>query len=165
MHHDVNLDIFQLIHDLDIIKNKYDVIGLCGTEVLNVSQSPLNWFTGSAQTPNKRWGCVTHGEVNSQSFYNIDRANIKDHSVACIDGLCIIFGQNAINSQLKFDEQFYFDQYDTDISLQTILNYKMKLGVIVEKSLQHYSIGKSILSEEFLKHEKDFRKKWKIELN
>jgi hypothetical protein len=37
---------------------------------------------------------------------------------------------------------------------------KLRLGVIVEKSLEHYSIGKSILTKDFLIHEVDFRKKW-----
>ena len=161
MHHDVELDIAKFIGDLGRCKNKYDVIGLCGTEVLNISQSPLNWYTGSNPTPNKRWGCVTHGELgNQQSFFSGDRSDIRDHEVACIDGLCIVFGAKAINSDLKFDEQFKFDQYDTDISLQVVMNYKLKLGVVVEESLLHYSVGKSIMTKEFLEHEKDLRKKW-----
>ena len=41
----------------------------------------------------------------------------------------------------------------------------MKLGVIVERSLQHFSIGKSILGTSFIEHEKDLRKKWNIELS
>lgn len=40
----------------------------------------------------------------------------------------------------------------------------LRLGVIVEKSLQHYSVGKSILSNDFLKHELDFRKKWGLDI-
>lgn len=69
-----------------------------------------------------------------------------------------------MKSDLKFDEKFAFDQYDTDISLQAILNYKMKVGVLVEKSLQHYSIGKSIMTDEFLAHELDLRKKWGFDI-
>jgi len=44
------------------------------------------------------------------------------------------------------------------------LKYKFKIGVLVEKSLQHYSIGKSIMTEEFLKHELDLRKKWGFDI-
>jgi hypothetical protein len=40
------------------------------------------------------------------------------------------------------------------------MTYKFKLGVIVEKSLHHFSVGKSILTQDFLAHEKDLRKKW-----
>lgn len=166
MHHDVQLNVSSFIRHLDEVKDKYDVIGLCGTEQLNVSQSPLNWFTGSRLVPNKRWGCVTHGEAeNCTSFYSSDRADVTDHQVACIDGLCMAFGKKALESKLEFDESFMFDQYDTDISLQTILTYHMKLGVIVERSLQHFSIGKSILGANFIEHEKDLRKKWNIELS
>lgn len=166
MHHDVSLNINSFISHLSSVKSKYDIVGLCGTETLNVSQTPLNWFTGSRLTPNKRWGCVTHGEMsNSTSFFSGDRADVTDHQVACIDGLCIAFGQKALQSAIQFDEQFMFDQYDTDISLQAILTYHLKLGVIVEQSLQHFSVGKSILSANFIEHEKDLRKKWNIELS
>lgn len=44
------------------------------------------------------------------------------------------------------------------------MKHNLKLGVIVEKSLQHYSIGKSILSVDFLRHELDFRKKWNLDI-
>lgn len=44
------------------------------------------------------------------------------------------------------------------------MKYKLKLGVIVEQSLQHYSVGKSILTKDFLTHELDFRKKWNLEI-
>ena len=56
-----------------------------------------------------------------------------------------------------------FDCYDTDISLQTVLKYKFKLGVIVEESLKHYSVGKSIMTDDFLMHEIDLRKKWQLD--
>ena len=90
--------------------------------------------------------------------------NITDHEVACIDGLCIIFGPNAIKSDIIFDTNFKFHHYDTDISFECILNKHLKLGVIVEKSLQHYSVGKGILDKSFLDEEVFFRKKWKIEI-
>lgn len=163
MHHDVDFNINSVLSNIEKCKNKYDIIGLCGTEVLNVSTSPLNWFTGSKTTPNKRWGCVTHGELgNLTSFFSKDRENITDHHVACIDGLCIIFCSSAINSDIKFNEELKFNCYDTDISLNAILNYKFKIGVVVEQSLKHYSVGKSILNNDFLTEEKILREKFKI---
>lgn len=163
IHSDVQIDIDHLISHLYECKDKYDVFGLCGTEVTNVSQSPLNWFTSSRFAPNKRWGCVHHGELgNTESFFNSDRFNITDHAVTCIDGLCIVFGENAIKSDMIFDTAFKFDQYDTDISFQTILTYKLRLGVIVERSLCHFSVGKSILSDQFLLTEITLREKWNL---
>lgn len=163
MHADVEVDIDKLIAHAEEYKDKYDVMGLCGTSVMNVSQSPLNWWTASNPTPEARWGCVTHGELgNQKSFFGSHHPEVRDHEVACIDGLCIIFGPKAIASGIKFDEQFLFDCYDTDISLQAVLKYKFKLGVIIEESLKHYSVGRSILTDDFLMHEIDLRKKWQL---
>lgn len=165
MHSDVKFDLQHLLAHIEECKDKYDVMGLCGTSTLNVSQSPLNWFTGSNPTPNTRYGHVTHGELgNLHSDFGAHSPNTTDHEVACIDGVCIIFGPKALKSELKFDEQFMFDFYDTDISLQTVMKYGMKLGVIVEPSLQHYSAGKSILTTNFLMSEIKFRQKWNFEI-
>lgn len=87
-----------------------------------------------------------------------------DHEVACIDGLCMIFTKKALSKPIFFDTKFQYDFYDTDLSFQCVLKYNLKLGVIVEKSLQHYSVGKSILTNDFLMHEVDFRKKWNLEI-
>ena len=161
MHADVKLDFAHFIDHLLECKDKYDVFGLCGCTKFSVGRSPLNWFTGSQPFPDQRWGCVTHGELGDQtSFFSEDRKDITDAEVACIDGLCIVLSRKAIDSGIRFDEQFLFDQYDTDFSAQCLMKYKLKLGVLVEPSLQHYSVGKSILTQEFLVHEQDLRKKW-----
>lgn len=166
MHADVKVNLDSLESHTAECSSKYDVMGLCGTSIMNVSQSPLNWWTGSNPTPQSKWGCVTHGELGNQtSFFNQHSPDARDHEVACIDGLCMIFTKKAIHeTAISFDEKFEFDFYDTDISFQCVMQYKLKLGVIVEKSLQHYSVGKSILTEDFLKHEIDFRQKWNLEI-
>ena len=165
LHADVSMDFDHLIKHMIECGEKYDVMGLCGCQKFSVSQSPLNWFTGSIPNPQHRWGCVTHGEEGDrQSFFSQDRSSITDAPVACIDGLCIIFTRKALETDMEFDEQFAFDFYDTDISFQTLLRYRLRLGVLVEESLTHYSIGKSILTKDFLTHEIDFRKKWNLEI-
>ena len=161
MHADVKLDVESFLSHLDECKDKYDVMGLCGCKKFSVGQSPLNWFTGSNPFPQERWGCVTHGELGDQRiFFSEDRSDITDSEVACIDGLCIIFSKKALYSSFQFDERFLFDQYDTDCSAQCLLRHHFKLGVLVEPSLHHFSIGKSILTHEFLVHEGDLRAKW-----
>jgi hypothetical protein len=163
MHGDVNVDLTHMIEHIKQCSSKYDVMGLCGCQKLNTSYSPLNWFTGSSHFPDGRYGCVTHSEDNSgTSFFNYKHPNVTDIPVSCIDGLCIIFTRNALMSGMMFDDNFKFDFYDTDISFSTILKYKLKLGVIIEKSLHHYSLGKSILTENFLKQEIIFRQKWNL---
>ena len=161
MHADVKLDLAHFIDHLLECKDKYDAFGLCGCTKISIGRSPLNWFTGSQPFPDQRWGCVTHGELGDQkSFFSEDRQDTTDAEVAFIDGLCIVLGRKAIESGIKFDEQFLFDQYDSDFSAQCLIQYKLKLGVLVEPSLHHYSVGKSILTQDFLVHEKDLRKKW-----
>ena len=166
MHADVKLDLKHFISHIEEVADKYDVIGLCGTTIVNVSQSPLNWYTGSRLNPDARWGCVTHTENGmTQAFFSKDRESITDHEVACIDGMCIVFGPKAIaDSELNFDTMFSFDFYDTDISFQCLMQQNLKIGVIVEPSLVHDSIGRSIMTDEFLVHEIDFRKKWKLDI-
>ena len=158
MHADVFLDLSHLINHILECSEKYDVMGLCGTEVLNISKTPLNWYTGSSDVPQKRWGCVTHGELGNQtSFFSQDRIETTDHSVGCIDGLCMIFNKKAVESGLEFDERLRFNCYDTQISLDALMNKKLQLGVIVEPSLQHYSVGRAILEQDFLIDEKVLR--------
>lgn len=165
MHADVSVDITHLLKHIEECKDKYDVFGLCGCSKISTSQQPLNWFCGSRPFPEFRWGCVTHGELGNQtSFFSQHHPNEFDHEVACIDGLCIIFGPKALQSNIIFDTNFKFHHYDTDISFECILHKNLKLGVLVEKSLQHYSVGKGILEQSFLEEEIFFRKKWKIEL-
>ena len=162
MHADISLNFIGLAKQVETLDGKYDVMGLCGCAKISVSQSPLNWFCGSRPFPMDRWGCVTHGELGNQtSFFNQHSPDVTDHEVACIDGLCIIFTRKAISSGLRFDNKLgQFDFYDTDISMQAVMKYGMKLGVIVRKDLIHYSIGKSILTQDFLKNEVKFRNKW-----
>ena len=162
VHADVSFDLVGVMDQLEGLGGKYDLVGMCGCSRISVGQSPLNWFCGSIPYPGDRWGCVTHGELGGQTaFFSQHHPDVADHEVACIDGLCIAFSRNAIDAGLRFDESLSpFDFYDTDISMQAVLKYKMKVGVIVRKELQHWSVGKSILSQDFLKNEEAFRAKW-----
>lgn len=161
MHADVNVDLDSMVSHIEKCSGKYDVMGLCGCEKISVSESPLNWFCGSSKFPHGRWGCVTHGELNnSTSFFNFDRKNVTDHQVSCIDGLCIILSKKSMESGLRFDENLSFNCYDTQISFDSIINFKLRLGVIVEPSLIHFSVGRSILQDSFLDEEIILRKRF-----
>ena len=162
VHGDVSFDPAGVMDQLESVSGKYDLLGMCGCAKISVGQSPLNWFCGSIPFPGDRWGCVTHGELGGQvAFFSSHHPDVADHEVACVDGLCIIFSRKAADAGLRFDESLSpFDFYDTDISMQAVLKYKMKVGVIVRKELQHWSVGRSILTPEFLKNEEAFRAKW-----
>lgn len=162
MHADVSFGLEGFISHIEKVSSKYDIVGLCGTATMNVSQSPLNWFTSSRLNPDKRWGCVMHGELGNQmSWFSQHSPDVGDHEVACIDGLCIVFTKRAIEDpSIRFDPEIgSFDFYDTDISMQAMMK-GLKLGVVVRKDLMHFSVGKSILSKQFLENELKFRKKW-----
>lgn len=166
MHADIFLDVDKLVDHIDQCAEKYDLMGLCGTEVVKVSNSPLSWYTASRQTPEKRWGYVVHGELDNQaSYFSNHSPEILDHEVAAVDGLCLILSKNLISAGIRFDTKFLFDFYDLDLCFQCLMNYKMKIGCLVQKDLYHYSVGKSILKPDFLTHEKDFRDKWGIQLS
>lgn len=162
MHSDVSFNVPSFIQHLISVNGKYGLIGLCGTSTFNVSQSPLNWWTSSNPTPFDKWGCVTHGELGNQtSFFSNHSPTVTDHEVSCIDGLCIIFTKTALETSMEFDESLSkFDFYDSDISMQAVMKYKLKVGVIVRQDLCHYSVGKSILTDSFLEAELKFRQKW-----
>lgn len=166
MHADVSLDLSGFIKHVEKVSEKYDILGLCGTATMNVMQSPLNWFTSSRPTPDKRWGCVMHGELGNQmAWFSQHSPDVGDHEVACLDGLCIIFTKKIIlDRSIRFDPNVgEFDFYDTDLSMQAMMS-GLKLGVVVRKDLMHFSIGKSILSQHFLENELKFRKKWNLPL-
>lgn len=165
MHSDVEIDLNKLYDHIEKCADKYDVMGLCGCEKISVSESPLNWFCGSRPYPEFRWGCVCHGELgNSVSFFSKDRADTTDHSVSCIDGLCIIISKKAVDAGLRFDENLKFNCYDTQISFDAILKYKLKVGCLVERELKHFSVGRSILTEEFLDEEYILRKHFNFDI-
>lgn len=166
MHADVRLNIESLLKHIEEVDGKYDVIGLCGCSKMTVSASPLNWWTASNPFPKHKWGCVSHGELGNQlSYFSAHHPMTYDHEVACIDGLCIILTKKAIeDSDILFDRTFEFSHYDTDFSFQCVMQKGLKLGVIVQKDLQHQSVGKSILTPEFMQSEEKFRAKWNMQL-
>lgn len=164
-HADVKFDPKSFISHLIEINGKYDLIGLAGTKKMNTSYSPLNWFTSSHEFPNQRYGHVimTNDGRIEDCFYNQHfNPNVGDTEVACIDGLCMIISKNLICKGFRFDNGIDdFNFYDTGASLKCILDYKGKVGVMIEK-VEHTSVGKSILSKSFIENEKKFREKWKF---
>jgi len=133
VHSDAKMDFIHIFNRLDECKGKYDVIGLCGTQRVMTSQTPLNWFTSSIPCPDRRVGYVKHGEDGGrESYFSRNRPDLVDAPVGMIDGVFIAFGKKALESGIRFDEQFAFDQYDSDISFQALLKYNLRLGVIVE---------------------------------
>lgn len=158
MHSDVEIDVKGLAQHIASCSGKYDIMGLCGCEKFSISESPLNWYCASRKYPEFRWGCVSHGELGDLvSFWNSDRKDETDHSVACIDGLCIAMSRKAMETGVRFDEKLRFNCYDTQISLDAVMKHGLRLGCLVERGLRHFSVGKSITTDVFMEDELELR--------
>lgn len=162
MHSDVDLSLNEFIKHLIEVKDKYDIVGLAGTKKLFISQSPLTWFTGSHKYPNERYGRITHNHdgMMIESFFNKEKPDVFDTEVITIDGLLMCLNKKTLqNEKARFDEQFTYDFYDLDFCLNAQINTDLKIGVFVQPTI-HKSLGKSVLTEEYLNPERKFRAKW-----
>lgn len=169
LHSDAAMDVGHFTNGLISSIGKYDIVGMAGAKRLNLKTSPLSWFTASRGNESGRVGMVMHmTPVGSRTpvipsvFTPGELKDIKDDYVAAIDGVCIAVGRRAIeNKDCRFDERFPFDFYDLDFSL-TANKLGLSLGVVVENSFVHMSVGKGILKPEYNKIENIFREKWGI---
>lgn len=162
MHSDVDLSLNEFVKHLIEVKDKYDIVGLAGTKKLFISQSPLTWFTGSHKYPNERYGRITHNHdgMMIESFFNKEKPDVFDTEVITIDGLLMCLNKKTLqNEKARFDEQFTYDFYDLDFCLNAQINTDLKIGVFVQPTI-HKSLGKSVLTEEYLNPERKFRAKW-----
>ena len=162
MHADVDLSIYDFVKHLLDVKDKYDIVGVAGTKKLFVSQSPLTWFTGSHKFPQDRYGRITHdhGGMMLESFFNREKPDVADTDVVTIDGLLMCFNKKIIQDEkTRFDEQFTYDFYDLDFCMNVQFNTDYKIGVFVQPTI-HNSLGKSVLTEEYLIPERKFRQKY-----
>ena len=162
MHSDVDLSLNEFVKHLIEVKDKYDIVGLAGTKKLFISQSPLTWFTGSHKYPSERYGRITHNHdgMMIESFFNKEKPDVFDTEVITIDGLLMCLNKKTLqNEKARFDEQFTYDFYDLDFCLNAQINTDLKIGVFVQPTI-HKSLGKSVLTEEYLNPERKFRAKW-----
>lgn len=162
MHSDVDISLYEFVRRVLETKDKYDVVGLAGTKKLFISQSPLTWFTGSNRYPRERYGRITHNHSGMmlESFFNRDKPETKDTEVLTVDGLLMCLNKKTMqNEKARFDEQFTYDFYDLDFCLNVQVNTDLKIGTIVMPTI-HNSLGKSVLTEEYLIPERKFRIKW-----
>ena len=162
MHSDVDLSLKEFVRRLIEVKDKYNIVGMAGTKKLFISQSPLTWFTGSHKYPNDRYGRITHDHdgMMYESFFNKEKQDVLDTEVMTIDGLLMCVDKKTMqNEKARFDEQFTYDFYDLDFCINAQVNTDLKIGVFVQPTI-HKSLGKAVLTEEYLIPERKFRAKW-----
>ena len=162
MHADVDLSIYDFVKHLVEVNGKYDIVGVAGTKKLFISQSPLTWFTGSHKFVDDRYGRITHNHdgMMLESFFNRKKPDVTDTETITIDGLLMCLNKKTMqNEKARFDEQFTYDFYDLDFCINAQVNTDLKIGTFVQPTI-HNSLGKSVLSEEYLIPERKFRAKW-----
>lgn len=162
MHSDVYFELYDFVKRLIENKDKYDVVGFAGTKKISLSNSPLTWFTGSSKFPDERYGKVIQNMNGhyEQSFFNFAHPEVKDTEVLTIDGLLMCLNKKVLESGIRFDEQFTYDFYDLDFCFSIQTQTDFKIGVFVDNKLLHESVGRSVLTKEFLEPERKFRMKW-----
>jgi hypothetical protein len=141
--------------------NKYDVLGIAGTNNLSLSkpaipEAPTGWHNSDR----KGWsGFVEHPTKNDNTDFNTNNFGPTPREVVTIDGLFIGIRTSAITNKIRFDEQFKWDFYDLDFCLNC---HKEKLKIGVQGIYcRHNSHGEGYLESKYRKTEKDFLKKWK----
>lgn len=162
MHSDADLSIYDFVKHLVEVNGKYDIVGVAGTKKLFISQSPLTWFTGSHKFVDDRYGRITHNHdgMMLESFFNRKKPDVADTETITIDGLLMCLNKKTMqNEKARFDEQFTYDFYDLDFCINAQVNTDLKIGTFVQPTI-HNSLGKSVLSEEYLIPERKFRAKW-----
>ena len=143
-----------------IIASQFDLTGPVGGKAwaipggFDLAHRPLIWTVATCGRGAS--GFMLHdlhdGGMMPSSY------GIAPARTATLDGSMIIFGRRAMDSGLRWDEQFNFHWYDMDICAQA-----SKQGLTVGTApilLTHGSVGGSVSQPEFLAGQKRFLDKW-----
>lgn len=148
----------------------FDVIGVCGGKgwtQYGDGHTPIIW-THAAKDSGLS-GFMAHAADESSSRVRHDAAyrgrsvfsTNYGHSPSrtlTIDGCFMCFTRNAVDSGLRFDENFRFHFYDMDMCFSAYV-MKLKVGT-APVLLMHESLGYSVAQPEFLEAQSRFLAKW-----
>lgn len=145
-----------------VINSKFDVIGAVGgcywgiPSGFPIDAKPLIWTTATCGKGAS--GFMNHDLKNG--YFLPSSYGVAPQQTATLDGSIIIFTRKAIESGLRWDEQFNFHWYDMDICFSA-----HRLGLKVGTAnllLTHESVGGSVVQPEFLDSQRKFISKWKL---
>lgn len=161
LHSDVRINDLRFFDK--IAESRFDLIGVAGSTAIDMRVTPLSWFNAAKDNRDRR-GVIIHGYDDGALCANAyaPGQNLSSKCL-CIDGVCMVMNRKAIDSGLRFDEQFTYDFYDMDLSFEATLNHKLSVGV-EPLLMTHYSIGEGILRGSYKDAEKLFRAKWEPRL-
>ena len=143
-----------------VINSKFDVIGAVGgcywgvPKGFPIDEKPLIWTTATCGRGAS--GFMNHDLKNG--CFLPSSYGVAPKETTTLDGSIIIFTRKAIQSGLRWDEQFNFHFYDMDICFSAhILGLKVGTANIL---LTHESVGGSVVQPEFMESQRKFIEKW-----
>ena len=143
-----------------VINSKFDVIGAVGgcywgvPKGFPIDEKPLIWTTATCGRGAS--GFMNHDLKNG--YFLPSSYGIAPKPTSTLDGSIIIFARKAIQSGLRWDEQFNFHFYDMDICFSAhILGLNIGTANLL---LTHESVGGSVVQPEFMESQRKFIAKW-----
>ena len=143
-----------------VISSNFDIVGAVGgcywgiPSGFPIDAKPLIWTTATCGKGAS--GFMNHDLKNG--YFLPSSYGVAPQQTMTLDGSIIIFTRKAIQSGLRWDEQFSFHFYDMDICFSA-----HRLGLKVGTAnilLTHESVGGSVVQPEFLASQRKFIKKW-----
>jgi len=152
IHDDVLIDDLFALEKIQLAFEKYDIIGLAGTKSCNINSEMCAWHLMSESS--NYVGEVAHYAKDRKVWTTV--FGPSDSRALLLDGLFIgVNVEKAIETGLKWDENFSFHHYDISFCLRAN-NLKIKAGVFPLRAV-HYGLGDSMLTEEWEKSNEKFK--------
>lgn len=154
VHDDVLIDDLFFEEKVLMAFEKYSIIGLAGSKTCDLSSQTPAWHLMSKRED--FLGEVAHskdGNIWTTSFGPTDSRTL------ILDGLFLGIDVNkALETGLKFDEDFEFHHYDITMCLRAN-ELKIKTGVFPLRVI-HFGLGDSMNSDEWKKSSEVFKNKY-----
>jgi hypothetical protein len=152
IHDDVLIDDLFALEKIQLAFEKYDIIGLAGTKSCNINSEMCAWHLMSESS--NYVGEVAHYAKDRKVWTTV--FGPSDSRALLLDGLFIgVNVEKAIETGLKWDENFSFHHYDISFCLRAN-NLKIKAGVFPLRAV-HYGLGDSMLTEDWKKSNEKFK--------
>ena len=147
----------------------YDVIGVCGGKAwsFNRDDRPIIWTHASqgkgmsgfmAHAADEAQSSVKYEHTyDGRSIFSSNYGNSPSKTLT-LDGCFMCLTKKAMDSGLRFDEQFKFHFYDMDLCFSAYVK-----GISVGTApilLTHESLGMSVAQPEFMDSQRKFLDKW-----
>ena len=151
VHDDVYINDAFLEEKLEEGFKTYDVLGLAGSNFFSIKRDPLCWHN----SPKESWsGSVMHpGKDGQHGLFMVTTFGAWPREAIVLDGLFIAVNMDKLGD-VRFDENFTFDFYDTSFCIKAH-QAGLKLGT-VPVICTHMSHGVGIMKDSYKEAQKKF---------